>query len=384
MSDCLLCGDKTVKKDGVLTRQQMTKQGMRNRLVQMYRCGKGHQFSKHDIDAFTPSFIEHVVYTYLRCLSLNTTVDIIRETFERDVLSKRQVLDFIVIVADALPTPIGFTLLYHPKRSGYIAFDGVWFNYQGGQIVLMVAFDPVTFDIMAALWSSEENGMGYLNLMDRIIPDLPVGSWRGIYGDGDKGLLHAWKERVPNVPFQLCVVHKEIRMGQLVPVKSVARSHKMSEARKTEITDFQHHFQACLYGDSKKECYLSLKRLKEYVDSYPNPAFKQSYNSLKHNFAMTLTHFDHLGMERDNNILECFNGCLKPRLKLMRGFKKADNLDRYLNLFLLEYRFRPLRESRFKERRGKSPLQLAGVILEHPYNFLTYLRENLHLTYKFA
>ena len=104
-----------------------------------------------------------MVYTYLRCLSLNTTVDIIRETFERDVLSKRQVLDFIVIVADALPTPIGFTLLYHPKRSGYIAFDGVWFNYQGGQIVLMVAFDPVTFDIMAALWSTEENGMGYLN-----------------------------------------------------------------------------------------------------------------------------------------------------------------------------------------------------------------------------
>jgi hypothetical protein len=120
------------------------------------------------------------------------------------------------------------------------------------------------------------------------------------------------------------------------------------------------------------------------VDNHPNPAFKQSYNSLKHNFVMTLTHFDYEGMERDNNILECFNGCLKPRLKLMRGFKKADNLDRYLNLFLLEYRFRPLRESRFKERRGKSPLQLAGVILEHPYNFLTYLRENLHFTYKLS
>lgn len=123
----------------------------------------------------------------------------------------------------------------------------------------MVAFDPVTFDIMAALWSTEENGMGYLDLMDRIIPDLPIGSWRGIYGDGDKGLLHAWKERAPGVPFQLCIVHKEIRMGQLVPVKSVTRSHKMSQERKTEITDFQHHFQDCLYGSSKKECYLSLK-----------------------------------------------------------------------------------------------------------------------------
>lgn len=357
---------------------------MRKRLVQMYRCGNGHQFSQQSVSLFTPSFIDHVVYTYLRCLSLNTTIDIIRETYERDVLTKSLILDFIVSVSDALPSPSSFSLLYHPKRSGYIAFDGVWFDYQGGQIVLMVAFDPVTFDIMAALWSHEENALGYLNLMDAIIPDLPIGSWRGIYGDGDKGLLHAWRERCPKVPFQLCIVHKEIRMGQLVPVKSVARSHKMSDDRKTEITDFQHHFQDCLYGESKKECYLSLKRLKEYVDAHPSPAFTQSYRSLKYNFAMTLTHFDYPGMERDNNILECFNGCLKPRLSLMRGFKKADNLDRYLNLFLLEYRFRPLRESRFATRRGKSPLQLAGVLADHPYNFLTYLRENLHLTYKFA
>jgi len=87
-------------------------------------------------------------------------------------------------------------------------------------------------------------------------------------------------------------------------------------------------------------------------------------------------------MERDNNLIECFNGCIKPRLKLMKGFKKKQNLDRYLKLFLLEFRFHTLKESRFKERRSKSPLELGGVNLPKYYNFLTLLRKELKLTYQ--
>ena len=86
-------------------------------------------------------------------------------------------------------------------------------------------------------------------------------------------------------------------------------------------------------------------------------------------------------MHRDNNLLECFNGILKPRLNLMKSFKKEENLDRYLKLFLLEFRFRPLKESRFKERRNQSPLQLGDVYLPDSYNFITFLRKSFNLKF---
>ncbi|OGK16125.1 hypothetical protein A2690_01660 [Candidatus Roizmanbacteria bacterium RIFCSPHIGHO2_01_FULL_39_12b] len=87
-------------------------------------------------------------------------------------------------------------------------------------------------------------------------------------------------------------------------------------------------------------------------------------------------------MRRDNNLLECFNGCIKPRLRLMKNFKKKENLDRYLKLFFLEFRFQALKESRFRERNGNCPLQLADVYLPKYYNFLTLLRTQFNLTYQ--
>ena len=121
--------------------------------------------------------------------------------------------------------------------------------------------------------------------------------------------------------------------------------------------------------------------LKTYVQNHEYEAFKNGYRSLAYNFELTLTHFDHPGMGRDNNLLECFNGCLKPRLELMRGFKKAANLDRYLKLFLLEFRFRPLKESRFKERRDLSPMENGNVYLPKYFNFLNFLRLHLNLNF---
>jgi len=126
----------------------------------------------------------------------------------------------------------------------------------------------------------------------------------------------------------------------------------------------------------------NLTILKEHVAQSPYEMFQKAYRSLAYNFDLTLTHFDNPHMERDNNLLECFNGILKPRLRLMKGFKKQENINRYLKLFLLEFRFRPLKESRFKERRGQSPLQLGDVFLPKYYNFLTFLREHFKLSYQ--
>lgn len=383
MIRCPVCGTLRFRKSGIITKVIMSKSGKRIRRFQTRRCLNGHFFKTEDHSSgWTDSFIEYVVYVYLRCLSLNTTVDIIRATYEDEVLTKSQVLEFIQSVGNVLPGLDDIDRLFSPRRSGYLAFDGVWFNYERDTVVLLVCFDPQTFDVISALWSQEETRAGYENLIQSVLRKLPRGSIKGLYGDGDNGLIMALKRYFPYTPFQLCVVHKSLRMEQTVPVKLAAKSHRIPIETRQEILEFSQLFHGTLYADTKEAALKGLTDLLHWTNRHPGEKFLKAVNQLKRNFQYTLTHFDYPGMERDNNLIECFNGCLKPRLKLMRGFKKQDNLERYLKLFLLEFRFHLLKESRFKDRRGMSPLQLGGVMLPKYYNFLTFLRNQLKLSYQ--
>ena len=89
-----------------------------------------------------------------------------------------------------------------------------------------------------------------------------------------------------------------------------------------------------------------------------------------------MTHFDHPEMSPYNNVLEGFNSVLQRRIWLMKGFKKDINIDRWIKLLLLDWRFHVLKESTFDSRRGKMPLELAGVKLPEIYNWLTFVRKN--------
>lgn len=360
----------------------MGKAGQRKQKLQLYRCKNGHQFRINHASCWDDSFIEYVVYVYLRCLSLNTAIDIVRATYEKDLLTKSLILQFIEQVADVLPTIDDVDRLYDPARSGYLAFDGVWFKYGNDQIVLLVCFDPVTFDVVSAIWSDQETREGYEKLIRLVLKKLPKTRIKGLYGDGDRGLKLALKHYFPATPFQLCIVHKNLRMQQTIPLKSAIKSRHIPKKLKREILKFADLFHNTLYADTKEKSLEELTKLLHWTDKHPREKFLKAVNQLKRNFRYTLTHFDYPDMERDNNLIECFNGCIKPRLKLMRGFKKKQNLDRYLKLFLLEFRFHTLKESRFKERRSKSPLELGGVYLPKSYNFISFLRKQLKLSFQ--
>lgn len=370
-----------MKKDGVIYTMVMSKTGKKKRSTQNYRCENGHLFNFKESGKYTSSFIEFVVFVYLNCLSLNTTIEIIRAYYEDDILSKATILDFLEKVADEVPDIDSIDNVFHPIRSGYIALDGVWFKFRGMDIVLLVCFDPETFDVVEASWSLKEDEKAYTDLLLKVCKKIGFNSIKGVYGDGDKRLMSSLKKHLPLVPFQLCVVHKEMRMGQLVPVKLINISKKMGDQTKKEIKEFQQKFRSVIYAESKKKSLLALKELQQYVETSNYERFKKAFRSLKTNFKYSLTHFDHPGMNRDNNLIECFNGIIKPRLKLMKSFKKYQNLDRYLKLFLLDYRFHKLKESRFEERRGLSPLEIAGSLIPKNFNFLSLLRKSLNLNF---
>jgi hypothetical protein len=379
---CPTCSQSLVRKSGIIKREIMTKRGKVKLKLQAYRCRNSHFFTTHKGKLWDDSFIETVVYIYLRCLSLNTTIDIVRMFYEQDLLTKRLVLEFIEIVADVLPTIDDIDRLFNPVRSGYLAFDGVWFQFGKDQIVLLVCFDPDTFDIISARWEKDETQEGYERLITETVNKIGIVKVKGAYGDGDKGLIKALKHLLPTVPFQICVFHKEMKMGTIVPIKSVHVSKKLTPYQKHDIKVFQLLFRKVIYAKTKDESVKALEQLKKYAKTIQNEKFLRAYRSLVYNFKYTLTHFDYPHMRRDNNLIECFNSCLKPRLRLMKGFKKEENLNRYLKLFLLEFRFHALKESGFKERNESSPLELTDVYLPKYYNFLTFLRTRLNLSYQ--
>jgi transposase-like protein len=146
---------------------------------------------------------------------------------------------------------------------------------------------------------------------------------KGCYGDGDKGLIKALNHLLPYAPFQLCVFHKELRMGQVVPVKSVRFSRQLTAFQKHDIKVFQLLFREVIYTASKDDSVHTLEQLKKYCDKIQDERFIKAYRSLSYNFKYTLTHFDHPHMDRDNNIIEGFNSIIKRRLKLLKGFKKT-------------------------------------------------------------
>src|SRR3989338_6121143 len=171
----------------------MTINGKRVRKIQAYRCKNCHYFRESAPERWDYSFIEHVVYVYLECLSLNVTINIIRATYRENILTKSLVLSFIEQIADALPNLDEIDRIYQPKRSSYLAFDGVWFQYGKGQIVLLVCFDPETFDIVAALWAEDETQKDYERLITKAVNKIGAVNVKGTYGDGDKGLIKALK-----------------------------------------------------------------------------------------------------------------------------------------------------------------------------------------------
>jgi len=379
---CPKCHKKAVKKAGKIRLERVTRTGLRKFIFQAYRCMNDHLFTPGSINSsFTNSFIEYVVALYLRSLSLNAVIQTVRIQFEKDLLSKQTILEFIEKVADKLPSIDDIDNLYHPKRSGFLALDGVWYKYRGINFVLLICFDPVTFDVISYLIAEQESFGSYQKLIQRASPKLKGIPVKGIYCDGDRGLIKTVKLNFPNAPIQVCVVHKEFRLGQLLPFKRAYTSKVLYPRFKKKVRFFKEKSESIIYAETKKEAEENLEQLKKFMAKEKDEKFKKAFGSLKYNFKYLLTHFDYPGMERDNNIIEGFNSIIKRRLKLLKGFKKPANIDRYIKLVLLDYRFHEFVESRFKKRRNKTPLELSGVSLPKYYNFIKYLRETLKLDF---
>lgn len=314
--------------------------------------------------------IEWAAYIYIRSMSLENTCDIVRASFSMDVLSKDILLDHMEKLCDQLPSVSDVTKALKPYRSGYYAWDGTWFKLGREQRVLLICFDVNTLDIVGYHVAFDENYDTYLELIEKIKETEPktLAQPSGFFSDGELGLLKLLKEQFPKTPLQLCAFHKYSRIGQIVPFVRPKEIDKHIKAMTEDV----------IFAPTKLHAQKALLKLKRYAQAHQeNRKLKKVVGILKRNFDLLLTHFDHPEMSPYNNVLEGFNHIIKRKLRLMKGFKKEQNIDRWLKLILLEYRFHIIRSSKFKSRNGKSPLQLAKVDLPKIYNWLTFVRKNI-------
>jgi len=304
---------------------------------------------------------------YLRGMSLNATAAIFRSWYNTDIFSKVTLIKHIEEYTEQIPNHFQITAWLNPIRSGYYALDGTWMKYRGRDIVLLILFDVKTLDVVNWKIARTENETNYSELLidayKEISPNI-----KGFFCDGDPGLLKALKILFPDTPIQMCVFHKYCRAGQVIPFVRIKNDVDREIKKLTEQV---------LFANTKQDAINSLEKLKRYAQEHQkHEGLKKLIGVLKRNFNLLLTHFDNPEMSPYNNVLEGFNYIVKRKTKLMKGFKKPININRWIKLIMLDWRFHYLTESQFQDRRKKSPLELAGCELPKIYNWIKFIHKN--------
>ena len=311
--------------------------------------------------------IEQAAFMYLQSLSLNSVSRILSSWFNKSVLPKKVLIKHFERYIEKIPEQFEITKWLNPVRSGYYALDGTWLKYRGRDIVLLILFDVKTLDIINWRVSREESFEAYSKLIKPVLNEIKP-NINGFHCDGDRGLLKALAKFFPGIPVQLCVFHKYSRAGQVIPFVRVKNETDRTIKKLTEQV---------LFSKTKQEAISSLNKLERYAEEHQqHKQLQKLIGVLQCNFDLLLTHFDNPEMSPYNNVLEGFNYMIKRRTRLMKGFKKPININKWLKLILTDWRFHSLKESEFPSRRNKSPLELAGCKLPKIHNWMSYIREN--------
>lgn len=180
--------------------------------------------------------------------------------------------------------------------------------------------------------------------------------------DGKRGLHQALEEIFPHIPRQLCVAHKARRICQIIPRVRGDKIDKMifrigidCITAKDEETFYKQKniliqlFQSSWYDNQPKPRQEKLKKVIGAV------GFQQKY--LNTRFKLP----DLIKDDITTNPLECVNGILKERIRLIRGFKNPEHAELIIKLIITYYRFHKFTGSKFRYRNGKRPIQLNQI-----------------------
>jgi transposase-like protein len=240
----------------------------------------------------------------------------------------------------------------HPVWSGFLGLDGKTVRVGGKKLVLLIAVDLSTEDIVDAMLADHEDYFTIRPFLKEIRDEIGYKPNEAVID-----LDQAWEEAVsdifPDVPIQLCVVHFERIFDREVPAsKRTAAQQELKEIIRRVIYSKN-------MGDSKNA--LNEILLKRKQRRFRDRKSLKMIRSLEYNFEMLATHFRVPNSFRDNNRTESVNDKIQTRLGIIRGYKKRESAWNSLKLVMMHYRFNLFESCKDSTRNGKCPLNFAGV-----------------------
>ena len=240
----------------------------------------------------------------------------------------------------------------HPKWSGFLGLDGKTVRVGGEKLVLLLAVDLGTQDIVDARLAQHEDYYSIRPFVREIEEKIGYEPKLAVID-----LDQAWEEAVsdiyPAVPIQYCVVHFERMFDREIPLRN----------RTEEQHELKGLVRKVLYAPNLDE---AKEALAEILFSRKTRYFRDKKSlkmirSLQSNFDQLTTHFRIPSRFRANNITEGVNNLIQMRLDLIRGYKKKQSAWNSLKLIVMHYRFNPFESCKDSTKNGKCPLDFAGI-----------------------
>jgi transposase-like protein len=297
-------------------------------------------------------------------------------------------------------TPAEVATELKPRWSGWLKLDGKAVKIYGEDYTVLFARDR-TGDLVDGVlaWAEDKECWKAFceDLKDRVGYKL-----RGLTSDMRDELIWAIKEVYGDVPHQYCAFH----MSQIVDertgykaFRSVLKkygavyndlTHRMLTLQYKGLPSVQlalrrdleaqricdlvkaHSLELTLRGWTRRFLMASSKREAAHhmaqIVWLKRPCrgrkkLKSLIDSLFEKRKALVVHLDHPELSRTNNELEELIRQFQRRVKTMDGFGKEESTEGFLNLWMIQYRFKAHGSCRGRNRwkNGKSPLEMAGV-----------------------
>lgn len=295
------------------------------------------------------------------------------------------------------PVEIAHALNLHKlnRWSGILLLDGKYLNRRS---VLLLAIDYQTLDIVAHLVCEAETEENYTKLVDMV---EEVGYIiQAIISDGEPSILSLTQPKKPTrvrkgtrpyprpgippvaeklprllgIPHQWCTVHAERELrGYLV---KVVRITNMGEA---EFEHIQSIIKDILFASSLPKATKSYQLLLSQTLSIRSRYYQQILKMISTRWKLLTAHHSiRIGrrkIPRSTNTIENVISYLNTRLKTMRKLRTASSAVPICNLIVINFRSKPLINTKNKLKKGKSPLALASS-LNMKFDWITFIKKS--------
>lgn len=319
---------------------------------------------------FTKIFVDEVVKDFIQGRSPCSVIK------QRKGISKNTVSSWVSRYGSHCFTPeqvSGALRLRTSNRwGGVLLLDG---KYLYKNLVLLLAVDCFTLDIVSWLVTSRETVAGYTRLIDSVEAcGYAIGA---LVSDGHAAITSLTREprspvrykytrtyprpgitpakpkrpRLDGVPHQLCLAHAGRELDTLVS--------KLTKKDQKKILRLCHQV---LFARNLKQALRRRRKLATISAFLPVSHRLCSIWISDHWEALTTHHNTRVKGRRipsTSNVVENIISYLNARLKTLRKLRSLKSAAQITNLIVMNFRFKPLENCKSKLKRGKTPLELV-------------------------